>query len=100
MKRTQLLFKQNCSLPELLATSHSITGNYLYESSILTETDRLTFSNALVAWGCSSDVVRSGSEVVWDLAQINTEVLCTRSPSASLHPQMYWGNQTQETQPW
>lgn len=44
MKRRQLLFKQNCSLPELLA-------NYLCELSILTEMDRMTFSNAhLLSW--------------------------------------------------
>ena len=50
MKR-QLLFKQNCSLTELLATSHSITANYLYEFSVLTEIDRIIFSNAhLLSW--------------------------------------------------
>lgn len=51
MKRRQLLFKQNCSLLEILASSHSITANYLYELSILTEIDRMAFSNAhLLSW--------------------------------------------------
>lgn len=51
MKRRQLIFKQNCSLPELLAGSRSVTANYLYEFSILTEIDRITFSNAhLLSW--------------------------------------------------
>lgn len=45
-KRRQLLFKQNCSLPELLALSHRISANYLYEFSILTKIDGITFSNA------------------------------------------------------
>lgn len=51
MKRRQLLFKQNCSLPELLASSHNITENYLYEFSILAEIDRITFSKVhLLSW--------------------------------------------------
>lgn len=51
----------------------------------------------LVARGCSSDPI---SEVVWGFAQIDTEVLCTHSPSASLHPQMDRDSQIQGTQPW
>lgn len=51
MKRRQLLFKQNCSLSELLLSPHSVAANYLHEFSILTKINWIAFSKAhLLLW--------------------------------------------------
>lgn len=51
MKRRQLLFKQNCSLSELLLSPHRVAANYLHEFSILTKINWITFSKAhLLLW--------------------------------------------------